>query len=160
MRHGAAVSFRFSFSVAEGVVWARRVAAKEVERQHHRGRGVTEFVTLESAVWRTDPALSRNLKPPPLGGGVFTPLEAMISLAFSGVNRGLDILAQRQFDHDRSLEHAGPITGYGCSAAEGHWSFAGRFAAPPTPEQRLDSCCRPSMSGSGWWRRAPWSSHR
>src|SRR5665213_3160217 len=72
MRHGAAVSFRFSFSVAEGVVWARRVAAKEVERQHHRGRGVTEFVTLESAVWRTDPALSRNLKPPPLGGGVFT----------------------------------------------------------------------------------------
>jgi hypothetical protein len=25
-----------------------------------------------SAEWRTNPALSRNLKPPPLGGGVFT----------------------------------------------------------------------------------------
>ncbi len=34
-----------------------------------------EFITVvtpESAKWRTDPASSRSLKPPPLGGGVFT----------------------------------------------------------------------------------------
>jgi hypothetical protein len=29
-------------------------------------------VTPKSAAWRTDPALSRNPKPPPSGGGVFT----------------------------------------------------------------------------------------
>src|SRR5665213_133607 len=100
MRHGAAVSFRFSFSVAEGVVWARRVAAKEVERQHHRGRGVTEFVTLESAVWRTDPALSRNLKPPPLGGGVFTelrcaPIDGARAVRATGSNRFVGAAIER-----------------------------------------------------------------
>jgi hypothetical protein len=32
----------------------------------------------ESAEWRTDPALSRNLKPPPLGGGAFTEVVSLI----------------------------------------------------------------------------------
>jgi hypothetical protein len=32
----------------------------------------------ESAEWRTDPALSRKLKPPPLGGGGFTAFHVLI----------------------------------------------------------------------------------
>ena len=78
MRHGAAVSFRLSFSVAEGVVGRAASPPMMVKRRHRRGRGVIEIVTPESAGWRTDPALSRNPKPPPLGGGVFTSMPACL----------------------------------------------------------------------------------
>ena len=72
MRRSAAASFRFIVTVTECVVWACRVADMRSSFWHRRGRGVNEFVTPEFAGRRTDPALSRNLKPPPLGGGVFT----------------------------------------------------------------------------------------
>ena len=49
-----------------------RVAVDEVEQWFGGDCGVVEVVRLESAKWRTNPALSRYSKPPPLGGGVFT----------------------------------------------------------------------------------------
>jgi hypothetical protein len=52
MRHGAAVSFRLSFSVAEGVVGRAASPPMMVKRRHRRGRGVMEIVTPESAGWR------------------------------------------------------------------------------------------------------------
>jgi hypothetical protein len=51
---------------------------------------------LKSAEWRTDPASSPNLKPPPLGGGVFTRCclssrqDAMAVEESSGVKRQLE----------------------------------------------------------------------
>ena len=54
MRHGAAVSFRLSFSVAEGVVGRAASPPMMVKRRHRRGRGVIEIVTpKKSAGWRT-----------------------------------------------------------------------------------------------------------
>ena len=136
MRHGAAVSFRFSFSVAEGVVWARRVAAKEVERQHHRGRGVTEFVTLESAVWRTDPALSRNLKPPPLGGGVFTRADRRPNPTPINMIRKCDKLIG-DFGHVQVLQNNCASLGYGIAAScrlLARWPGGGR------PDRSCERC--------------------
>jgi hypothetical protein len=46
------------------------------------------------------------------------------------------------------------------TAAEVRSPFAMQRPAPPARGPPRDSGCRPSMSGSGWWRRAPWSSHR
>ena len=51
-------------------------------------------------------------------------------------------------------------TGAVCSAAQVRFPFSARPLAPPTRGPPRDSCCRPSTSGLGSWRRVPWSSHR
>ena len=69
MRRGVAV-------LVAGCWWACRVAVDKVEQWFGGDCGVVKVVRLESAKWRTNPALSRNPKPPPLGGGAFTRLAS------------------------------------------------------------------------------------
>ena len=59
--------------------WQRH--RRDAGRVHHepdptraRRQFQRHLIMHQSAVWRTNPALSRNLKPPPLGGGAFTGL--------------------------------------------------------------------------------------
>jgi hypothetical protein len=58
------------------------------------------------------------------------------------------------------LNQYGPVTTSEVLVARAHSPFAAECPGPPKRGQPPGSGCRPSRSGSGWWRRAPWSSHR